>query len=482
MPITITVHRWMRFCIPFIVLGLSSITALFTGQSYAQDSPLLSPPMDAKTFRISSTGREVQVNTSAIIYNNIVDEYFVVWSGTRRDDETSEIYSRRMSVDGQVIGTDDARISTMGPDGDGGYLAGSPHGAYNDTANEYMIVWAGNDTEDRVWEIYGQRLNAVGQEIGSDDFRISILEPEEAVAYAGIQPRVTYNSDANEYLVVWTGLKGLSIMSDEVDIYGQRLDATGQLIGPRSFRISDMAPDGFGIEPDVNYNGVSDEYMVVWAGRNNGRDVNIHGQRLNAVGQEIGPNDFRISDSVPAPEDENDRSPKLAHNQTTNEYLVVWERNMAFVGAEIEIYGRRLDAAGQSMGLRDVRISDMGPEGNDEYDALDPKVTYNEIVNEYLVVWDGEDVHTDGTEINDIYGQRLTERGQEIGLNDFRISDMGSSGYSSFANVVYHSVRNEYLVTWTGSYTDFSDNEIYGQRLTTEDVRRWYSVHLPFIQ
>ena len=37
------------------------------------------------------------------------------------------------------------------------------------------------------------------------------------------------------------------------------------------------------------------------------------------------------------------------------------------------------------------RISDMGPEGDPNYDAFSPAVAYNSVTNEYLVTWAGDD-------------------------------------------------------------------------------------------
>ncbi|HNJ44403.1 MAG TPA: hypothetical protein PKZ53_28235, partial [Acidobacteriota bacterium] len=127
------------------------------------------------------------------------------------------------------------------------------------------------------------------------------------------------------------------------------------------------------------------------------------------------------------------------------------------------------------IGTNDFRISDMGPDGDANFDALNASVAYNSTNNEYLVVWDGEDNTSplvDGE--SEIFGQRVNAAtGAEIGVNDFRISDMGPNGdaaYDAFnPSVAYNSTNNEYLVVWSGddNTAPFVDNEfeIYGQRL-----------------
>src|SRR5437763_325335 len=86
------------------------------------------------------------------------------------------------------------------------------------------------------------------------------------------------------------------------------------------------------------------------------------------------------------------------------------------------------------VGLNDFRISHMGPDGNPTYGAFDPAVAYNGAANEYLVVWDGDD--NTGLLVNDefeIFGHRLSAAtGAPIGANDFRISDMGLDGNTTY--------------------------------------------------
>src|SRR3989304_4536829 len=131
--------------------------------------------------------------------------------------------------------------------------------------------------------------------------------------------------------------------------------------------------------------------------------------------------------------------PAVAYNRVSNEYLVVWhgeDDTAPLVDEEVEIFGQRIDGAtGVQLGGNDFRISDMGPDGNTSFVAFDPAVAYNSTNNEYLVVWDGDDNTAplvDGE--FEIFGQRIAAAtGAELGGNDFRISDMGPDGSTSFA-------------------------------------------------
>jgi hypothetical protein len=131
------------------------------------------------------------------------------------------------------------------------------------------------------------------------------------------------------------------------------------------------------------------------------------------------------------------------------------------------------------VGDNDFRISDMGPDGDTNYGADEPAVAYNGVNNEYLVVWHGDD-NTAPLVVNEseIHGQRLdAATGAQIGANDFRLSDMGPDGNTSFgavsAAVAYNRVNNEYLVVWSGDDNTAplvnDEFEIFGQRFSPLD-------------
>jgi hypothetical protein len=60
------------------------------------------------------------------------------------------------------VGVNDFRLSDMGPDGNTNYGAFEPAVAYNGAANEYLVVWSGDDNNAPLvkgeYEIFGQRF------------------------------------------------------------------------------------------------------------------------------------------------------------------------------------------------------------------------------------------------------------------------------------------------------------------------------------
>src|SRR3989338_4087983 len=78
------------------------------------------------------------------------------------------------------------------------------------------------------------------------DFSVSAMGPNGFASYEARNPAAVYNGTNGEYLVVWWGDDNSgSLINDEVEIFGQRIDAaTGDEAGTNDFRISDMGSDG----------------------------------------------------------------------------------------------------------------------------------------------------------------------------------------------------------------------------------------------
>jgi hypothetical protein len=412
-------------------------------------------------------------DNAAVAHNPRADQFLVVWEGDSTVAGEREVFGRLHTGDGSPLGAQ-FRISDMGAaDGNVSFAARNPAVAYNRRADEYLVVWEGDDDSaplvDGETEIFGQRLSAAGAEIGSNDFRISDMGPDGSPSFGAADPAVAYTPTANEFMVVWQGDDDTAPLADnEVEVFGQRLDASGSPIGANDARLSDMGPNGsvaFGaFRPAIAHNDQSDEYLVVWYGDDDTAplvddEYEVFAQRLNGTGAEIGPNDVRLSDMGPNGSTSFEaRNPAIAHNGRSNEYLVVWQGDddtAPLVDEETEIFGQRISADGAEIGTNDVRLSDMGPNGNPAFDAIEPAVAAGFRSNEYLVAWRGDDdIAPLIDEENEIFGQRVDSTGAETGANDFRVSQMGPDGDVNFRAmdpaVAYGPDRHEYMIAWEG--------------------------------
>ncbi|MCP4590710.1 MAG: hypothetical protein GY842_08195, partial [bacterium] len=105
------------------------------------------------------------------------------------------------------------------------------------TANATRIVVDGTALNGAAYPV------TVDPEIGSNDVRLSDMGQGNP-NYTARYPAVAYNSDDDEYLVVWGGDHNTDgLVDNEREIFGQRVDAvTGAEIGA-DIRLSDMGPD-----------------------------------------------------------------------------------------------------------------------------------------------------------------------------------------------------------------------------------------------
>ncbi len=282
--------------------------------------------------------------------------------------------------------------------------------------------------------------------------------------------------------------------NDEV-LLGRVLDRDGNPSGA-VFPISDplVRESGSAGGGSVAYNAFRNEFFVVWHQdilEGPERDTEIFGRRLSPNGAPIG-RARRLSrmgpdDSTAFPVGQ----PKLAHNPQLDEYLVVWsgrDQRPGLGDEETEIFGQRVTGAGLPTGAEDFRISDMGTTGSKEFVASQPAVTYNGDRDEYLVVWTGDDLQFRfvpnpprfipalvDNEL-EIFGQRLTANGTEIGVNDFRISDAGPTADPKVdarsPDVAYSSIAKQYTAVWESTEPFGTTNEVqvYGQRLSGTGV------------
>jgi hypothetical protein len=421
-------------------------------------------------------------------------EALVCWEG--QDDvelapQEREIFCQRLdAATGAELG-DDFRVSDMGGLGNDDYEAHEPRLAYNSVDQSYLVVWWGtDDTGDLVAgerEIFGQLLSGAGSEIGGD-FRISSVGPAGAVGKAARYPAVAFNATDDEFLVCWEG-NPVSL----IEIQCQRLDgATGAEVGD-DFHVSevDFDPDSLpsfeAANPAVAWASGPNEYLVVWWGNNETPPLHpfereIFAQRLaGATGAQVGTNDFRVSEMGSESYSVfNASHPAVAYASITDEYLVCWQADDdidELVDEELEIFCQRLDAAtGAEVGANDFRLSTMGPDGDAYRDATRPRVAYSAASNLFLVVWQAPiDASSFPSFEHEVFARGLeAPTGSALGPDDFRVSDMGPDGNSTYvahgpAVVATDAGDGDFLVVWQGNDDTggvaANEIEVYIQRL-----------------
>jgi hypothetical protein len=276
------------------------------GQRLAHDAGGALGEVGADDFRVSEMGGTgdplFDAFDPALAFNPAEEEYLVVWVG---DDSAAglaegefEIFGQRLDGSGLPLGTDDFRLSSLGPAADPEFDAASPAVVYNPDRDEVLVAWDGDDDEgglvDDETEIFAQRLaydGAGGLVAVGGRLRVSDAGGTGDPAFDARRPALAYDGAAGEYLVAWDGDDNEQGRIDgEFEISAQRLDAaTGAEVGDDDFRVSDMGgTGGVGFEgrfPAVAQARRRDEYLVVWEGDDDqgglvNADHEIFAQRL----------------------------------------------------------------------------------------------------------------------------------------------------------------------------------------------------------
>ena len=279
-------------------------------------------------------------------------------------------------------------------------------------------------------------------------------------------------------------------------------------LGPDDFRISWMGPNGdtnygafwfllFMMEPDVAYNPVTDQYLVVWFADHHtaplvDNEFEVFGQMVDATSSALVGNRYRIS--LMGPNGNVDYAalfPAVTYNSTNNEFLVVWvgdHSSTPLVNNHFEVFGRRVSATGQLLASQ-VQLSTMGQPGDTAYGVpwwVGPDIAYNVTDNVYIVAWCGD---TDAAPyVNDeyeIWGRRFFANLTPVDGSQYSISAMGPSSnpnyYASQPAVAWDSTHNNFLVVWEGDHngSGLADDEveIFGQFIPADPAILFFVVN-----
>ena len=208
-----------------------------------------------------------------------------------------------------------------------------PAVVYNSQWQEYLVVYwndrPGND------DIRAERVSKSGQLLGG----------KWIAAGAGADrffPDVAYNSQQNQYLIVW-----IEQSAGYNYVRTQRFsgDLDPQPEGMQTL-IAGSIGQSTSVHPVVDYAYTSDKYLVVWEYEFNvppaPMATSIVGHVVQSDGTPHPSGTFTISQD---PGDEPRRVPDLAYNRRGNGYLVVWQQ-WTTAGNLNEIWGRLVHGDG----------------------------------------------------------------------------------------------------------------------------------------
>ena len=390
------------------------------------------------SFAISSAVEDQ--SSPAVAYNSYVGQYLVVWQDSRGD---TGIYGQLVDPDGTLPGGQDPAVNLAICTAS--RTQANPAVAYNVAADEYLVVWE-DDRSGSGFDIYGQRVDADGTLLGAGDPAVNFAI---STAYLGQRhPGVAYNPlPADEYLVVWQDQRN----AFDYNIYGQRVDADGTLLdgGDSTVNLPISTAAYNQLYPELAYNPPpADEYLVVWQdGRDGIYDNDIYGQRVDADGTLLGAGDPALNFAVSAA-DFDESLPDVAYNAVRNQYLVVWRDDRDAAASGEDLYGLRVGSDGTLAAQGDFAISTAIAS------QRVPAVAYSTTSEQYLVVW--EDLRSAGDQPH-IYGQRVWWPGLPVG-HELTVSGPGTRQTPA---VAYDTREHRYLAVWADDAG--GDYDLYGQ-------------------
>ena len=343
-------------------------------------------------------------------------KFVVVWSSMGQDGDGYGIFGRRFAWPGTPLSSDfQVNTTTFGHQ--------QNVAVTSDAAGNFVVAWADIN-------IHARRFTALGAPFGADfvvntyttSFRNS---PDVAMAPDG-RFVVTWSSNLQD--------------GDAFGIFAQRFDASGAPQGPE-FRVNAVTTGGQGRSAvAIDRSG---NFVVVWTS-SDGSTAGISGQRFNAAGAAQG-TQFRVNTHTTGYQG----NPDVAMDVDGN-FVVAWDDDSAYDGAEFGVFARRFDAAGVALGAQ-FRVNTHTPSRQ-----LQPAVAAA-ADGSFSIVW--QSPH-DGS-ASGIFGQLYSAAGAPVG-GEFQVNT-----YTTFDQqvpAITATPDGDLVVAWHSIGQDAGSYGIYGQR------------------
>lgn len=263
---------------------------------------------------------------------------------------------------------------------------------YNSQENRFFLVWTDGRNSSEGVECYktancnpdvyaaflDQQLN-LGQE-----FPLVTQQSEQGY------PEVIYNSQRNEYLVVYQQL------DEDFNIYALRINKDGQILN--TIPVCQEEADQW--EPTIAYDNLNDRYLIAWMSNTGDFGKDIQTQLLSADGQKIGQVRTVSLENNGSPAPGKQERPVAIFISEEQKYFLVWEDEGRNGGS-----GTVLDKDGQ------IVISPKNffyTQNSDR--VVYPQISYSSYNRQIMVTWQ------EGlTGTKKIKAQRLSTSGLKIG-------------------------------------------------------------------
>ena len=348
----------------------SSFDHIYAQRFNAQGSKL------GSEFRVSST-KTFDQRFPKIAMNN-EGNFVIIWESESQNQNSSEIYGRRYTADGGVIGSEFQINTSFIPD-----FSPPRTDIAMDEEDGFVVIWheAQFSGGEGPIEIYGQRYDANNNTIGAE-FQLNSN-------FGDSQRRPAIEMDDNgNFVIVWESLQN----NFPKDIYGQRYTPNGSKIGNEFLVNTEKNPTlcpSVGMDSDGNF-------VVVWTSRDqDGSGYGIYGRRYAANGIPLG-GEFQINTETQFYQ----QFPAVGMD-AKGDFVVVWASYSQDSSSDDHgVYGQRYAANGSPIG------GEFQINTETQFEQTQPSIGID-VDGDFVVVW--QSYLQDGSHYG-IYGQRYANK------------------------------------------------------------------------
>jgi len=246
--------------------------------------------------------------------------FIVSWYDYRNNNY--DIYAQRYSLSGTVVG---ANFKVNDDPGSANQYQPS---ITSDSQGNFIITWY--DYRNGNYDIYAQRYNVSGYTIGSN-FQVN----DDTGTERQYQPSISSDSQGN-FIITWYDYR-----NGDADIYAQRYDASGTVIGA-NFKVNDDPGTEYQYLPSIASDRQGN-FIIAWYDYRNGDGgADIYAQRYNSSGYTVGVNSLINDDTTSF----NHINPAVSFDYQGN-YIISWED---YRNGDADVYAQRYENSGDKLG------------------------------------------------------------------------------------------------------------------------------------
>ena len=348
-------RRFFVFMLTAPILLITFVASLTMPKTVAGATDLISTPSVQLGSTIEVSWFDAEQYLPTVTYNSNLQEFFVVWHSKGTDNGHRRLFATRLNINGEIVSQFVIAYSPTANDRTQASVA------YDPINRKYLVVWTEDVNGDGSnWDIYGALVpeNFVSQTI--TPFAINEFPTSQW------NPQVVYASETQEFLVVWTNT--YSAGTPPAYISGRRVLPNGTFPSSSSdLTIFDTVENQ--VNPTVVYNGIRNEYLVVW--EKVGSEHDVYGLRLTSTVNPIN-SEFAIA-GWPGIEEQ----PSVAYCAGPDQYLVAWQAVPG--GSGYDLYGRVVSGDGIPGQVSAIYSSIV--------DEKEPSVACDTAGQHYMVTW-----------------------------------------------------------------------------------------------